>query len=170
MAIRAWETSDFHSYMEFKSWLVGSGNNHALSIHIVHWYFNDAFIPIEKITLFTRWIRTSTTAHHRLFPEKSLKLEKYIFNFFPSPKAGPKPTHQSRSKSTSRVLSQISRTNFFSVFTLTLKLRVVHIRKKLKISNFSKMALTILIKFCGFIEHSKPNNDTIGFSRKNPWN
>ena len=38
------------------------------------------------------------------------------------------------------------------------KLRVVHIRKKFKISNFSKMALTILIKFCGFIEHSKLNN------------
>ena len=28
------------------------------------------------------------------FPEKkSVKLEKYIFNFFPSPNAGPKPTH-----------------------------------------------------------------------------
>ena len=31
-------------------------------------------------------------------------------------------------------------------------------RKKFKISNFSKIALTILIKFCGFILHSKPNN------------
>ena len=36
-------------------------------------------------------------------------------------------------------------------FPLPLKLRVVHIRKKLKITNFSKMAPTILIKFCGFI-------------------
>ena len=34
-------------------------------------------------------------------------------------------------------------------------------RKKIKISNFSKEALTILIKFCGFIVHSKPNNMTL---------
>ena len=34
-------------------------------------------------------------------------------------------------------------------------------RKKFKIPNFSKMALTILIKFCGFIVHSKPNNMTL---------
>ena len=31
-----------------------------------------------------------------------MKLEKYIFNFFKSPNAGPKPTHQSHSKSKSR--------------------------------------------------------------------
>ena len=49
----------------------------------------------------------------------------------------------------------------FLVFPLTLKLRVVHIRKKIKISNFSKMVLTILIKFCVFIVHSKPNNMTL---------
>ena len=48
------------------------------------------------------------------FPGKSLKLEKYNLNFFPSRKAGPKPTHQSRSKSISRVLSQISRTLVYS--------------------------------------------------------
>ena len=34
-------------------------------------------------------------------------------------------------------------------------------RKKFKISNFPKMALTILIKFCGFIVHSKHNNITL---------
>ena len=50
---------------------------------------------------------------------------------------------------------------FYLVFSLPLKLWVVHIRKKLKISNFSKMALTILIKFCGFIVHSKPHNITL---------
>ena len=48
-----------------------------------------------------------------------------------------------------------------SVFELPPKLRVVHIRKKFKISIFSKMALTILFKFCGFIVHSKPNNTTL---------
>ena len=34
-------------------------------------------------------------------------------------------------------------------------------RKKFKILIFSKMAKTILIKFCGFIVHSKPNNMTL---------
>ena len=34
-------------------------------------------------------------------------------------------------------------------------------RKKLKILIFSKMALTILIKFSGFIVHSKPNYMTL---------
>ena len=48
----------------------------------------------------------------------------------------------------------------FSVFELPLKLRVVHTRKKFKISIFSKMALTIFFKFCVFIVHSKPNNMT----------
>ena len=46
----------------------------------------------------------------------------------------------------------------FLFFTLTLKLRVVHIRKHLKILIFSKIAPTIFIKFCGLIVHSKPNN------------
>ena len=39
----------------------------------------------------------------------------------------------------------------FSVFDKPLKLRVVHVRKKLKISIPSKMAPIILIKFCAFI-------------------
>ena len=43
----------------------------------------------------------------------------------------------------------------FPVFTLTLKLRVVHIRKKFKILIFSKMAPTTLIKFCRLIVHFK---------------
>ena len=57
----------------------------------------------------------------------------------------------------------------FSILDKPLKLRAVHIRKKFKISIFSKMAPTILIKFCGFTvgptfeTHSR---DTFGFSRK----
>ena len=48
------------------------------------------------------------------------------------------------------------------------KLRVVHIRK-IKILIFSKMAQTILIKCCGFIVHSMPNNITLSaFPRKIP--
>ena len=55
------------------------------------------------------------------------------------------------------------------VFDLPPKLRVVHMRKKLKMSNFSKMVLTILIKFCGVIVHSKPNNMTLSaFPEKIP--
>ena len=34
-------------------------------------------------------------------------------------------------------------------------------KKKFKILIFSKMAPTILIEFCGFIVHSKPNNTTL---------
>ena len=54
---------------------------------------------------------------------------------------------------------------FFSVFDLPSKLRVVHIRKKFKIFIFSKMALTIFIKFCEFIVHS---NSTIWHYRLFP--
>ena len=50
--------------------------------------------------------------------------------------------------------------SFFLVFPLPLKLREVHMRKKFKILIFSKTATTILIKFCGFIVKSKPNNMT----------
>ena len=49
---------------------------------------------------------------------------------------------------------------FFS-FPLPLKLRVVYIGKEIKISIFQKMALTIFIKFCEFIVHSKTNNITL---------
>ena len=89
-------------------------------------------------------------------------MEKYILNFFPSPNAGPKPTHQSRSNSIYRILLQIFLAIIF-VFYLPLKLKVVHIRKNCKISIFSKMAPTKLIKFCSFTValHSKPNNVTL---------
>ena len=74
----------------------------------------------------------------------------------PSPNVEPKPIDRSRSNSIYRVLMYISRAVFL-VFPLPLKLRAVHIIKEFKISNFSKIALTILIKFCDFIVHSKPN-------------
>ena len=76
----------------------------------------------------------------------------------PSPNLEPKPFDRFCSKSISGVFSQISRAVFL-VFPLPLKLRVVHIRKKNSI--FSKMAPTILIKFCGFIVQSKDNNVTL---------
>ena len=71
------------------------------------------------------------------FPGKIPETGKIYFNFLSSPNAGPKRTHQSRSKSISRVLSHISRAGFL-VFPLTLKLRVVHIRKKIKKNYFLK--------------------------------
>ena len=72
----------------------------------------------------------------------------------------PKPIEQSRSNSISGALMEISRAFFFS-FPLSLKLRVVHVRKKIKIFIFSKMAPTIFIKFCGFRTHTKPKNMTL---------
>ena len=75
---------------------------------------------------------------------------------WPSPNVQPKPIDRSRSKSISRVLSQISQADFL-VFPLPLNLRVVHMRKNFKILIFSKMASTILIKFCRLIVYSKPN-------------
>ena len=48
---------------------------------------------------------------------------------------------------------------FFS-FPPTLKIKGSSHKKKKLISIFSKMALTIMFKFCGFIVHSKPNNMT----------
>ena len=55
------------------------------------------------------------------FPQKIRETGKILKFFFSSPKAGPKPTL------------------FFLVFALTLKLRVVHIRKKFKKLIFSKI-------------------------------
>ena len=78
-----------------------------------------------------------------------------------SPNVEPKLIDRSRSKWMYLVSSRIYLEPFCLVFPLPLKLRVVHIRKKFKISNFSKMALTILIKFYGFIVHSKLNNMTL---------
>ena len=77
-----------------------------------------------------------------------------------SPNAGPKPTHQSRSKSISRVLLQLSPVSPFH-FRPTLKIKSSSHKKKFTISVFSKMVQTILIKFCGFIAHSKYKNMTL---------
>ena len=54
-------------------------------------------------------------------------------------------------------------------FSATLKLTDVCIRKKFKIFIFIRMALTILIKFCGFNVHSTTNNLTLlAFPGKSP--
>ena len=65
------------------------------------------------------------------FPVKILETRKIVFNFLLSRNVAPKPTDQARSHSTSWVPLQISPARFF-VFDLPLKLRVVHIRKKIK--------------------------------------
>ena len=82
---------------------------------------------------------TFEAQQYRLFPKKSLKLEKIVFNFLSvSPNVAPKPTGQSRSH-----------------------------KKKIKIFIFSKMSPTIFIKFCGFIVHSNPRNMALSaFPRK----
>ena len=74
----------------------------------------------------------------------------------PSLKVQPKPIDRSRSKSISRSNSKISRAVFY--FSPNPKIRGNLHKKKFKISIFSKMAPTILIKFCGLMVHSKPNN------------
>ena len=86
----------------------------------------------------------------RIFQGRYLKLEKYFFNFFPFPNAGPKPTHHSRSNSIYRILLQIFLAIIF-VFDIPLKLRVVHVGKNYKISLFSKMAPTIQSNFVGLL-------------------
>ena len=72
-----------------------------------------------------------------LFPEKSLKLEKYILNFFLFPIVGPKPTHQSRSKWISRILLQLSRSLTFS-FRPNPKIKGSSHKKKIKKFDFLK--------------------------------
>ena len=57
---------------------------------------------------------------------------KIYFKFFPSPNAGPKLIRQSRSKSISRVLSQISQTLCFS-FHPNPKIKGSSRKKNLKI-------------------------------------
>ena len=64
------------------------------------------------------------SAFHGKIPETG----KNIFKKFSSPNVGPKPTNQSRSNSTCRILLQISLAHIY-VFDLPLKLRVIHIRK-----------------------------------------
>ena len=75
---------------------------------------------------------------YRLFPEKSLNLEKQFLIFCPSPDVVLEPTDQSSSHSTSRVPLQISLTFFFD---LPSKLRVVHMRKNLNFSFSQKWLL-----------------------------
>ena len=103
------------------------------------------------------------------FPRKIPETGKIFLKFFfPSPNAGPKPTHQSRSNSIYRIVLQIFLAIIF-VFDLPLKLRVVHIGKNYKIRIFSKMAPAKLFKFCRFTVHSKPNNVTFSaFPEKVP--
>ena len=71
------------------------------------------------------------------FPGKIPETRKNIFNFFQSLNAGPKLTHQSRSKSISRVLSQISRILFFS-FHPNPKIKGSSHKKKIKNFYFLK--------------------------------
>ena len=88
-----------------------------------------------------------------VFPGKSLKLENYFLIYCPSSKHWP-------TRSNSIYLANISRT--FFRFRQTLKIKgSSYKKKKLKISIFSKMAPTILIKFCEFIVHSKPSSVTL---------
>ena len=91
------------------------------------------------------------------FPGKIPETIRIVLIFCPSGKITPKPTDQSCSNSISGVPLQIS-LPVLSVFELPQKLRIVHIRKKFKISIFSKMAPTILFKYCGYIVYLKPNN------------
>ena len=98
------------------------------------------------------------------FPGKSLKLEKQFLIFCLSRNVAPKPTDQSCSNQISGVplqLFPVSFSFFLFYFDLPSKLRVVHIRKKLKIFVFWKTASTIFIQFCGFIVHSNLNNMTL---------
>ena len=96
-----------------------------------------------------------------VFPEDIPETIKILFNFL-SPYVAPKPTDQSPSHSISRIPLQLGLSPaLVFLFDLPSKLNVVHIRKHLKIFIFSKMAPTILIKFCVFIVHSKPNTMTL---------
>ena len=103
------------------------------------------------------------------FSEKNLWNWKIIFKiFFRLPTQG---LNQLINLVQNRYLGSLANISnlLFLVFTLTLKLRVVHIRKKFKKLIFPKMAPTILIKFCGLIVHLKPNNVIlVNFPRKIP--
>ena len=92
------------------------------------------------------------------FPEKIPETSKLFLIFRPSAKIAPKPTDQSCSNSISGLPLQISSASPFR-FRVTPKIKGSSHEKK--ILNFSKMALTTLIIFFGFIAHSKPNNMTL---------
>ena len=100
-----------------------------------------------------------------VFPEKTLKLKKILFKFFKPRNLGPKPNGQSHSNS---ILG--SPCIPFFHFRLTVKNKGGSHKKKLHISIPSKMAPTILIKFCGFISSyiRNPQHNTIDISRKIP--
>ena len=102
------------------------------------------------------------------FPEKIPETGKIYFNFFSSPNAGPKRTHQFRSKSISRVLSQISRTLFFS-FHPNPKIKGSLHKKKIKNFYFLKNGsndFDYILWINSTFETQQC--DTSEFSRKNP--
>ena len=109
------------------------------------------------------------------FPEKSLKLKKKKKSVWISPNVAPKPNDQSSWNSIYRVPLQISPFRSFFHFTLAVKIKGSSHKKKLNISFFSKVTPIILIKYCAFMvctvrTFETQQNDTIDFSRKNPWN
>ena len=90
------------------------------------------------------------------FPEINSEARKNFLIFFQSPK----PTDQSRSNPKCRVLLQIFLGGFF-LFRPTLKIKDSWFKEQFKNLIFTKMTLTIFIKFCVFIEHFKPNSLTL---------
>ena len=111
-------------------------------------------------------IWTSTIWNYRLFPKKSLKVEKLFLIFNPLPNVEPKPTGRSRSHSIPRVPVQISLAHIF-VFDLPPKLRVglVHIRKNLNFSFSQKWLQRFSSNFVGLLYIRTP---TIWHSRLFP--
>ena len=91
------------------------------------------------------------------FPRKSMKLENYFLIYCPSINTG-----QSRSNSI-----YLANTVSPARFSQILKIKGSSHKKEIKNFIFSKMAPTILIKFCEFIVHSKPSSMTLSaFSEK----
>ena len=146
-----------------------------LKLRVIHIRKKFKFSIFSKVALtilinFFEFIVYSKSNNMALstFSGKIPETGKIFFIFFVSPNVGPKPTDQSRTNSIYIVLLQISLIPIF-LFDVSSKLRVVHIRKKFKILIFSKMAPTILIKFCGFIVYSNLNSMTLSaFPEKIP--
>ena len=98
------------------------------------------------------------------FPGKKVLItRKIFFNFLSAPNVAPKPTDH-RSNSISRAPLQISLARSFR-FRSTLKLRIVHIRKKKFhfLKNVSNDFHQILWIYCTF---EPPQYGTIGFSQE----
>ena len=104
-----------------------------------------ANIPLTFVGL--QYTRSPKIWDDRL-SRKNPQIGIFFLHFLPSSNLGPKPDYESRSNSIYRILFQ---TYLARIFYLLLKLRVVHIRKKIKMSIFSKMTSNNLIKFSGFI-------------------